>query len=190
MSIILASKSPRRQKLLDGLDLRFKVMESGAEEHLDPYWTAEEAVQQLALSKARAVSKRVEKEDLIIGADTVVVFEGEIMGKPSGKSEAFAMLTLLSGNWHEVYTGLALIGQEKEICIAVKTKVKFCELSSEEIEHYIETGEPLDKAGAYGIQDKGGAFIEAIEGDYYNVVGLPLCPLRHLLKQEFHIEMI
>lgn len=190
MSIILASKSPRRQKLLDRMRVNFKTMTSDADETLPDDCTAEEAVRLLALRKARAVQERCDDEDIIIGADTVVALDGEILGKPDGESEAFAMLTMLAGGWHDVYTGLAVLCGDREETAVERTRVKFAPLDSAEIEAYLATDEPFDKAGAYGIQGVGGALIERIEGDYYNVVGLPLCRLRRMLKESFDVDLL
>jgi len=140
-------------------------------------------VKGLALSKARDIARKV-KEGIVIGADTVVVYGGKILGKPRDEADAEKMLRKLSGRKHEVMTGLAIVDvdQNEEAVECVKTKVKFRKLSSGEIKEYVATGEPLDKAGAYGVQGKGAALVESIEGCYYNVVGLPLAKLVEMLK--------
>lgn len=143
----------------------------------------EALVKGLVLSKARDVARKV-KEGIVIGADTVVVYKGKILGKPSDEADTERMLRRLSGREHEVMIGLAIvdIDRSEEAVECVKTKVKFRRLSPKEIKEYIATGEPLDKAGAYGVQGKGAALVESIEGCYYNVVGLPLAKLVEMLK--------
>ena len=176
--IILASASPRRRELLKMLGLEFEIRPSEAEENVPEGLSPEETVMYLAKLKADSVPGEVKKDDIIISADTIVVLEGEIFGKPSGAGEAEEMLEKLSGKTHAVYTGICVNGiQGYE-----KSLVTFKKLENREIRAYIQTGEPLDKAGAYGIQGKGALFIERIEGDYFNIVGLPLCRLGKMLK--------
>ncbi|MDI6820181.1 MAG: Maf family protein [Candidatus Hodarchaeaceae archaeon] len=181
--ITLASASPRRRELLEQVGLPCEVMPSEVAEHNFGMADPETLVKRLALSKARDVARKV-KEGIVIGADTVVVYKGKILGKPSDEADAERMLRKISGREHEVMTGLAIvdIDQNEEAVECVKTKVKFRRLSTEEIREYIATGEPLDKAGAYGVQGKGATLVESIEGCYYNVVGLPLAKLIEMLK--------
>lgn len=177
--IILASQSPRRKKLLEQIGLSFEVFPSNIDEtseQQNPFLLVEE----LALLKAEHVSANF-SESIIIGADTIVVFKNQILGKPANAKEASAMLNLLSGATHEVCTGVAIVKTDKKGQITHKhsffeqTKVTFSVLEACDIEHYIQKGNPFDKAGSYGIQDDLGAlFVEHILGDYYNVVGFPL----------------
>ena len=176
-NIILASKSPRRADLLKQIGLKFKVYPSEIEE---PQITASpaDAVQELALTKARTVAAKFDA-GIVLGADTVVVIDGQPIGKPENDAHAVEILKHLSGNQHEVITGTALIDIERknELVWAEKTAVYFRTLRQSEILTYIRSGESSDKAGAYGIQGKAGAFVERIEGCYFNVVGLPLASL-------------
>ena len=181
--LVLASASPRRRELMEKTGLEFSVCP--AEDEINPPPTlppAEYAVQS-ALYKAREVAKRHFAEDIIIGADTVVYADDVIMGKPRDKQDAFRMLRALSGKSHKVCTGYAIIKGSREQTGCAVTKVCFRAISDEEIESYISTGEPMDKAGAYGIQGKAALFVERIEGDYFNVVGLPLCEIYSKLKE-------
>ncbi len=184
---ILASRSPRRHKLLAQLGLDFEVHPSDLDEQATLYQPPDELVEHLALAKARLVAPCF-PEALTLGADTIVVIDGTVLNKPADAAEARAMLRRLSGRTHTVYTGLALLHpvSKREVTASEATRVSFAPLSDEEIEAYIATGSPLDKAGAYGIQDDYGAvFIRRIEGDYYNVVGLPLHRLYRLLRTHF-----
>ena len=187
MKIILASKSPRRKYLLELLNLRFDVHGSDIEEHY-PHDEPQDIVKYLASAKANDVAKNYE-DALIIGADTIVTLNGEILEKPVDENHAFRMLKALSDNTHEVYTGVSIIEKKDDKLVESlffeQTKVTFTALEDEEIRKYIATGSPMDKAGAYGIQDDWGAvFVKRIEGDYYNVVGFPL----HLFYQ--HLKTI
>ena len=184
--LILASGSPRRKELLSLITDEFEVLVSGCDEFVPEGTPAEKVPAILAEQKALAVAK-LRPEDTIIGSDTVVVLDGEIFGKPKNKEHAHAMLKALSGKKHFVYTGVAVAENDKVRSFVQKTEVEFYELSDEIIDKYIETLEPMDKAGAYGIQGIGGAFIDKIEGDYFNVVGLPLCRLRQVLKKDFSV---
>ncbi len=187
MEIILASQSPRRKEILSLLDIPFKIMVSDAdetvEEGLPPYFVAES----LSLKKAVAVAKNTDADALIIGADTIVVSEGKILGKPKDRDDACTMLHDLSGKWHSVISGVTVFHTKslKSESFYAETKVKFSDLTDKEICDYVATGEPMDKAGAYGIQGIGSKFVEKIEGDYFNVVGLPLNKLYRVLKKEF-----
>ena len=171
--IILASASPRRKEILELADLKFEVMPSDAQE-ITTKTAPNEVVMELASIKAKDIYKKSEKQSMIVGADTVVAYQGQILGKPTDKADAKRMLTMLSGQTHEVYTGVCVIEDGKTKTFYEETKVTFYEISDEQIDRYIKTGEPMDKAGSYGIQGKAAVFIKGIEGDYYNVVGFPI----------------
>ena len=191
VNIILASASPRRRELLKQIGIEFEVIAGNAKEI---YSSAEpvEIVKELALLKASDIADRLHvrqgEEYIVLGADTIVVNEDQIMGKPADEEDAFSMISSLSGKKHQVYTGIAFIkitgdGSRSVITHAEKTDVFVRQMSSEEIRAYIATGEPSDKAGAYGIQGRFAAFIDRIEGDYYNVVGLPAAYVYRTLKE-------
>ena len=171
--IILASASPRRKEILELADLEFDVMPSDAQE-ITTKTAPNEVVMELASIKAKDIYKKSEKQSMIVGADTVVAYQGQILGKPADEADAKRMLTMLSGQTHEVYTGVCIIEDGKTKTFYEETKVTFYEISDEQIDYYIKTGEPMDKAGSYGIQGKAAVFIKGIEGDYYNVVGFPI----------------
>lgn len=171
--IILASASPRRKEILELADLKFDVMPSDAQE-ITTKTAPNEVVMELASIKAKDIYKKSEKQSMIVGADTVVAYQGQILGKPTDEADAKRMLTMLSGQTHEVYTGVCVIEDGKTKTFYEETKVTFYEISDEQIDHYIKTGKPMDKAGSYGIQGKAAVFIKGIEGDYYNVVGFPI----------------
>lgn len=192
VQIVLASGSPRRRELLDQIGLLFTVVPSSAEEKTDASLSPYMTVQALSLLKAADVAAGQPKETLVIGADTIVVLDDEILTKPHDEGHAKEMLHRLSGRSHSVLTGLTVLrcADGKSISVTEETKVHFKELSDAEIDSYVHTGEPLDKAGAYGIQGLGGLFIDTIDGDYYNVVGLPLARLGHILQTEFEIDLI
>jgi len=189
-TIILASGSPRRQQLLRQLGLDFSTEPSCVDEKLDLSLDFGQLAAKMALNKAFAVACK-HNEGLVLGADTIVVLDGKIMGKPSTTSEAEEMLKSLSGRWHKVFTGVSLVdaATKRYINDFEESRVKFKYLSDSEIQNYIKTGEPMDKAGAYGIQGMGALFVEKIEGDYYNIVGLPLFKLNKMLK-EFNITIL
>lgn len=172
-NLILASSSPRRKELLENLHISFEVSSSDVDESFDPALTPGEIVMELSNRKAKVVSE-LNPDSFVIGADTVVVLEGTVLGKPKDRSEAYLMLKNLSGTTHSVFTGVSIIGPEKEKNFYVKTDVVFWELADEEINAYIDTGEPFDKAGAYGIQGFGSVLVKEINGDYFSVVGLPV----------------
>ena len=187
--IVLASGSPRRKELLAKTGLKFSVVVSGGEEKAETSDPAE-TVEKLSLDKASAVADllQAEKEpQLIIGADTVVACDGEILGKPSDREDAFRMLWKLQGQTHQVYTGVTLLLKKKHTwqahTFSEKTDVQFYPVSREELLAYIETGEPMDKAGSYGIQGGFGLYVKGICGDYNNVVGLPVGRLVYELKK-------
>lgn len=177
--IILASQSPRRQELLKLITNDFEIKVSNVDETLPSGISPKDAV--LYLSKIKAEPFK-NGSDIIIGADTVVALDGKILGKPKNDENAREMLKFLSGKAHSVFTGVTLIKGDIARSFAVETKVKFFDLTDEEIDEYIKTGEPADKAGAYGIQGYGSLLVEKIDGDYFNVVGLPVSKLaRELL---------
>lgn len=184
MDIILASKSPRRRALLEQMGVRdFRIVTPDIDEHMDRDLPPAELVRQISLEKAQAVAAQADPNTVVIAADTVVALDGVVLGKPADKEEAFRMLSLLSGNRHQVYTGLTVLRGEQVFSQWEETAVTFRSLTAEEIEAYIATGEPMDKAGAYGIQGYGALFIQGISGDYYNVMGLPVCRLGQILGQ-------
>lgn len=187
---VLASKSPRRKEILKGIGADFKVSASDADENIDKNLEPFMYVQELAMIKAAAAKN--ESAEYIIAADTVVYFKGKIMGKPHTKEEAFEMLEALSGNTHSVYTGICVCNPKSGVSVTdyEKTDVTFNKLTHDEIRRYIESGEPFDKAGGYGIQGRGALLVGKIAGDYFNVVGLPASKLNKLLKKEFNTELI
>jgi septum formation protein len=188
--IILASASPRRRELLERIGISdFTVFPSSVDETIPENTSPEGAVQLLSKAKAESISEKAGKDAVIIAADTIVLFGGEILGKPSGRDDAFRMLSMLSGQTHEVFTGLCVRSGEKEIQTVERTAVKFRELSDEEINRYIDSGEPFDKAGAYGIQGIGSMLVKSVNGDFYNVMGLPVCALSLILK-EFGVDLL
>jgi septum formation protein len=172
--IILASASPRREQLLKQIGVSFQVIPSEADETNAAALRPGEYVKQCALDKAKAVAERVKPDDIVIGADTVVALEKTMFGKPTGAVDAVQMLQKLSGRTHSVWSGLAVLAPQRSFVTAVETKVTLAELSTRQIERYVASGEPLDKAGAYAIQGLGAVFVKRIDGCYYNVVGLPL----------------
>ena len=186
--IILASQSPRRRELLTQIGLKFEVIPSTVEEvitSINPVEVVQELAQQKARDVANVAAKETPKESLlVIGADTIVVYEGKILGKPEDKEDAVRMLAMLQGKEHSVYTGVALLTGEQEIIFAEETRVQMCPMTPEEILWYVNTGEPMDKAGAYGIQGLCARFIRQIQGDYNNVVGLPVGRIYQELKKE------
>ena len=183
--IILASASPRRQELIGRLIPDFKVMTDNSPEEVIMGEKPEETVKRLAKQKAENVAGEITDDAVVIAADTMVALDGQVLGKPCDEKEAYNMLKMLSGNTHQVYTGVAVIDTKsgKIINEYETTGVKFRTLLDDEIKAYIKSGEPMDKAGAYGIQELGALFIQGIEGDYFNVVGLPLCRLGRILKE-------
>ena len=184
MKIILASQSPRRKELLERMGIRdFETISPNVDESAFHGLPPEELVRRLSAEKAAAVAGKAGEDAIVIAADTVVALEGAVLGKPADELDAFKMLSALSGVRHQVYTGVTVCrGGEKQTAHEV-TDVTFRELSEEEIEHYIATGEPMDKAGAYGIQGYGALLIQGISGDYYNVMGLPVCRLSGMLAR-------
>lgn len=197
--IILASQSPRRKELLEQIGLEFEICPAKGEEIITKS-IPEEVVMELSKQKAEEVAAMVssytdEHKDittpsdlLVIGADTVVAYDGKILGKPVDEADAKRMLFMLSGNTHSVFTGVTLVlidksGRAGELVFFEKTDVKMHQMTEQEIDRYIATGEPMDKAGSYGIQGKGAIYIEKIDGDYNNVVGLPITRIYQELKK-------
>lgn len=182
--IVLASGSPRRKMLLEQIGVPFDIIISNTDEMIDPMLSPSELVIQLAKEKAIDVAKGLKSGFIVIGADTIVVYKGKLLGKPKDKEDAKAMLNMLQGNMHEVYTGVTLIQTSNQLIQSgfEITEVYMRPLTSSIIEDYINTNEPLDKAGAYGIQGKGTILIDKICGDYNNVVGLPLKLLSTLFE--------
>ena len=175
--LVLASQSPRRAELLRAVGGEFEAVAANIDETRMESEDAVSYVKRLAQGKAETVAGRVSNHELVLGADTVVVIDGEILGQPRDDDDARRMLKLLSGKWHEVLTGLALLRAGKPPRVLVDhqtTRVQFCEMSDDEIDWYVSSGEPKGKAGAYAIQGRGALFIRGIQGDYFNVVGLPL----------------
>lgn len=186
-TIILASTSPRRKQLLAEIGVSFSACGADVDETLLPHETPEKYAVRVALEKALAVKERA--SGVIIGADTIVVLGDTVLGKPLDAEDAVRMLLLLSGNMHRVITALAIVEGKKTLTNLAETSVWFRELSPQEIKAYVRSGEPLDKAGAYGIQGKGALFVPKIEGCYFNVVGLPLSLLANMLR-EFGIDLL
>lgn len=183
MKIVLASQSPRRRQLLGQMGLEFTTQSPEIDEAAFQGRDARDLVQILSREKARWIAGQVDPETLVIGADTVVVRDGEILGKPKGEEEARAMLASLSGRTHQVCTGVTVCRGDKVLTQVEETQVTFRPLTDQEIRQYVSTGEPMDKAGAYGIQGYGALLVEGISGDYYNVMGLPVCRLGRILAR-------
>ncbi len=184
--IILASSSPRRAKLLKEAGLDFKIVSSDIEELFDENLEPHEVAMYLANLKTKHIAENY-KKDVVIGADTIVVYDRKILGKPIDEQDAFNMLTTLSNQCHDVYTGVTIIQGEKEETFYSKTRVCMKTLSELEIKAYIHTKEPMDKAGAYGIQGDGGKLVDHYEGDFFTIMGLPLKDVLSRLKN-FNIE--
>ena len=181
MQLILASQSPRRKELMGFFHLPFTVRVADIDETMDPGKPADLEVARVSRAKAMAISR--ESDDVVIAADTIVVCNGEVLGKPKDEADAYRMLRLLSGRDHQVMTGLCVLRGESILSCTEITDIHFRELSDKEILSYIATKEPMDKAGSYGIQGGAALFAEKLCGDYYNVMGLPVCRLGQLLKQ-------
>jgi len=189
-TIILASASPRRKELLEKIGLRFEVEPSNYEEDMHSGLEPHEFAQKISLEKAKVVASK-HKNSIVIAADTFVVFGGKILGKPHTEKEAREMLKAISGKSHSVITGFSIIdtGENKTLSKSVETKIYIRKLTLAKIDAYVKSKEPLDKAGAYAIQGLGAVFVEKIEGDYFNVIGLPLSALTEALK-EFGINIL
>jgi len=190
VKLVLASRSPRRIELLKMLGCKFQIIPSKIEEKINPRLSPIQNVKRLSRLKVLDVASKV-LDGIVIAADTDVVLNGEILGKPKNKKEAYKMLKKLSGKKHQVITGLAVVDAKTKKIFqdVVITKMKFRKLNRDLIEKYIATGESLDKAGAYGIQGKAALLVESIKGDYFNVVGLPLNALNQLLEK-FGISLL
>lgn len=187
--IILASQSPRRQELIRHITHSYEVRVSDVDEVIPEGLVPERVPEHLALQKAQAVS-RLNPDRVVIGADTVVLLGDKILGKPEGKDDAFSMLRSLSGQTHVVVTGCCITDGTRTRCFSEKTDVEFYELSDREILDYIDTGEPFDKAGSYGIQGRGMLFVRGIRGDFFNVMGLPVARLYRELNMFFEGEKV
>ena len=183
MDIVLASQSPRRRELLERLGLPFRVIVPDIDERMDRPLPPAELVAVISAEKARAAQALAGPEAIVIAADTVVALDGAVLGKPAGEADAARMLSALAGRTHHVYTGLTVLRGERVRTVSEETAVTFRPLTEQEIAAYVRTGEPLDKAGAYGIQGYGALLVEGIRGDYYNVMGLPVCRLGLLLGE-------
>ncbi|ASB88064.1 Maf family protein [Bacillus sonorensis] len=180
--LILASQSPRRKELLNLLQIPYSIVVSDAEEKLNRNFSPAENVKWLAEQKVRVVADQY-PDAVVLGADTIVCFEGVCLGKPKDAEEAERMLKMLSGQTHSVLTGVCIKSNSKCETFFEETEVTFWPLDEKEISAYIDTGEPFDKAGAYGIQGKGALFVKHIKGDYYSVVGLPISKTMRMLKR-------
>ena len=184
MNIVLASQSPRRRELLERIGIHgFAVRPAVGEEVMDASLSPGELVEGLSRRKAEEVAASCGPEDLVIAADTVVSIDGQVLGKPRDRAEAREMLSRLSGREHTVYTGVTVMQAGRRLTEHEATHVRFRALSGAEMDAYIATGEPMDKAGAYGIQELGGLLVEGIRGDYFNVMGLPICRLGQMLAR-------
>ncbi|MFD0694114.1 Maf family protein [Paenibacillus sp. GCM10027628] len=193
-TLILASSSPRRQELIQSLGLPYIIRVSDADETVEEKITPAELVELLSLRKASTVREMLsdsEKQGIIVGSDTVVAYQGEVLGKPADEEDSFRMLKALQGTTHEVYSGVACVDADtgKHVVSHRVTRVTMKPMSDDQIRRYIATGEPKDKAGSYGIQGLGATIVESIEGDYFTVVGLPLSLLSDLLLN-FDIQVL
>ena len=192
--IILGSQSPRRKELLENAGVEFEILTADGEEVVDENLSFPQIVESLAKQKSLQVSENslCPEDAVVITADTMVVCGDMIMGKPKDDADAKRMLNLLSGNIHKVMTGYCILDRVsgKNVSGVVETEVKFRKLDDGEIDRYIRTGEPKDKAGAYGIQLRASMFVEEIHGDYFNIVGLPVERICKLLKEEFNISLL
>ncbi len=183
MDLVLASQSPRRRELLTQMGLSYRIEAADIDEHMERSLTPDKLVEAISGEKAAAVARVEGAAPLIIAADTVVVLDGAVLGKPQDEEDARRMLSRLSGCEHQVYTGFTVRRGEQIVTKSERTAVRFRPLSREEIISYVATGEPMDKAGAYGIQGLGALLVEGIDGDYFNVMGLPVCQLGLVLKE-------
>ena len=181
MRFVLASQSPRRQQLLQLLRVSFVVRPADIDEAMDPNLPPQQEVARVSKLKAEATPR--ESGDVVIAADTIVVLQDKVLGKPADKADAIATLRALSGRDHQVMTGITVLRDGKAVTHTEITDVQFRPLTEDEILRYVETGEPMDKAGSYGIQGYAAPFVEGIRGDYYNVMGLPVCRLQQMLQE-------
>ena len=191
MELILASQSERRRELMNMFDIAYTAISTDTDETAGDGYTPSELVMELSVRKAKSALDMTAHitDKLIIAADTVVSYNGLILGKPSDTADAVHMLGMLGGSWHDVYTGITLTDGVRYVTESELTRVKFRQIDDWEINRYVEKFNPLDKAGAYGIQEGAGLFVERIEGDYYNVMGMPMCKLSVMLR-EFDIYKI
>lgn len=189
MNIILASASPRRRELMDLMGLSYEIRIPQGEEIFDPSLSPRRLVEHLARQKCEEIATAAGPATLVIAADTVVALGDRVLGKPHSQREAEEMLAALSGKHHAVYTGVCMFGAGRLVVESEKTLVHMRPMTGGEIAAYVKTGEPMDKAGAYGIQGKGALFITGIDGDYFNVMGFPVCRIGGMLK-EFGIELL
>lgn len=181
--LLLASASPRRAEILRAVGWSFETWAANIDETMKAGEAAEDAVQRLALGKAEAAA-RLNKGALVLGADTTVVVDSQILEKPKDDEDARRMLGLLSGRWHDVLTGVALVRDERRAVAYERTRVRFGSMTDEEIDWYVKSGEPMDKAGAYAVQGRASLFIEEIRGDYWNIVGLPVRLVYKLVNEQ------
>ncbi len=190
MNIILASGSPRRKEILENTNLKFSVITSDIDERIFENEEPIQLVLRLAFEKCMSVAQN-NTSDLVIGADTIVVLDNEILGKPKNEEEAFKTLSKLSNREHQVITGMSIVNleNEKKLVDYAISNVKFKKLTDQDIKDYISTKECLDKAGSYGIQGYGALLVEEIKGDYFNIVGLPISKLSDILKINFNINL-
>ena len=183
MNLILASQSPRRQQLLEQMGLTFTVKIADIDETMTPGRPPQEQVAEVSARKAAAVAATCRKDDVIIAADTIVVVDDTILGKPENEDAAKNMLRMLSGRTHRVMTGVTVRRGDDAVSHTEITEIRFRDLSDKEIDAYVATGDPMDKAGSYGIQNGAAVFVSGMHGDYFNVMGLPLCSLTLLLRR-------
>lgn len=181
--LILASQSPRRQQLLQQMGLTFTVKVADIDETMDKSRPPKEQVAEVSARKAAAIAAISQRDDVIIAADTIVVVDDVILGKPTSPDDAVRMLKMLSGRSHSVMTGVTVRCGEKSVSHTEITQIRFRDLTDTEIEAYVASGDPMDKAGSYGIQNGAAVFVCGMDGDYFNVMGLPLCSLTLLLRQ-------
>lgn len=181
MQVILASQSPRRRELLGLTGLDFRVQAADIDETMDPGKPPYDEVARVSRKKADAVERG--SDDVVIAADTIVVCGDRVLGKPKDEAQAKQMLSLLSGREHQVMTGMTVLRADRAVTVTEVTHIRFRELTEAEICAYVATGDPMDKAGAYGIQGGGALFVTGMDGDYYNVMGLPVCRLTMILRQ-------
>lgn len=180
--VILASKSPRRKQLMEELNIPFEIIVADIDESIDETNTLTSEIENLSYRKAEAVFKN-NNDALVIGSDTIVVIDGKVLGKPKDEKMAHEMLKMLQGNKHQVITGVTLLSKDAKDSFSVVSDVYFNEMSDEEIDEYIKTKEPMDKAGSYGIQGHGSKFIKKIDGDFYAVMGFPISEVYRRIKK-------
>ncbi len=192
MKIVLASASPRRKELLGLIKLEFEIIPSKIDEILDQSLAINQQIEKISFEKANDIAQKMDKDCVVIGADTVVEINGQILGKPVDKDDAKKMLKMLSGNTHRVITAVSIINTKDNFVVTDHqiTEVKFRYLTDEEINNYVNSGEPMDKAGSYGIQGLGVMIVESIKGCYTNVVGMPIPLLTKILSEKFSIKTL